>query len=219
MAALLCIGMPATAGIYSMRVPVRGLNSAAQVTRTYATFNPADKGTSVTLSNGNLTDTSLGGSGVRGTLGKSSGKWYFEVTVTGLAGTSPAYPPLIGIAGATNPLMSSWMGVSEYLYYASPAGSTVIWSNNFRTTYGTALTAGDVIGMAVDLDNRQIIYYRNGVSQGVAFTSTTFAAGTYYPLVTDPNGGGSWSTTVTANFGQTAFKYSVPTGYAAGWYN
>ncbi|WP_024834549.1 hypothetical protein [Ruminiclostridium josui] len=46
------------------------------------TWNPTDKEWGVTLSNGNLTATISGlSSGVRASLGKSSGKWYWECTV------------------------------------------------------------------------------------------------------------------------------------------
>lgn len=59
--------------------------------RVYATWNPADKGGGVILLNGNrsvsLSTTPTDGGSVRSTIGKSSGKWYWEVTVT----SSPAY--------------------------------------------------------------------------------------------------------------------------------
>ncbi len=49
----------------------------------FATLNPSDKGSAVTLSNSNLTATFSGGNGaVRATIGKSSGKWYWEIAVT-----------------------------------------------------------------------------------------------------------------------------------------
>ena len=48
----------------------------------YATLNPLLKGSSATLSNGNLDVTASGGNnGVSSTIGMSSGKWYCEVTV------------------------------------------------------------------------------------------------------------------------------------------
>ena len=54
---------------------------------TYATWNPADKGADITLSGGNLvaTHTSDNAATVRANVGKSSGKWYWEITTTGHA--------------------------------------------------------------------------------------------------------------------------------------
>jgi hypothetical protein len=40
-------------------------------------------------------------------------------------------------------------------------------------TYGDKYGFGDVIGCQLDWDAKTIEYYKNGVSQGVAFTSLT----------------------------------------------
>jgi hypothetical protein len=211
----LLLGAQAQAASYEYRIYAPGIVATATPpkTVTYATLNPADMAPSnITLSNGNLTDVSSLGSGVRGTIGKSSGKWYYEVTVSALAA---GYPPVIGIAGASNTLVEGWVGTSEFTYWGS--GGVLIWLNNQRTAYGVGTAAGDVIGVAVDLDNRQVTFYHNGTSMGVAYTSTTLPAGTYYPFVTDPYGSTA-ATTMTVNFGQNPFKYSVPAGFNAGWY-
>lgn len=49
---------------------------------TYATLNPSDKDAAITLSGGDLTMSSATNAwrSVRATIGKSSGKWYWEVT-------------------------------------------------------------------------------------------------------------------------------------------
>jgi hypothetical protein len=216
-AVLLSASADAAAG-YSFRLYASGIRATdvaqAPTSRTYATLNPADKAPSnITLSNGNLTDVSALGSGVRGTIGKSSGKWYYEVSITALAG---GYPPVIGIAGADNPLVQGWAGTSDYTYWGS-GGGVLIWGNNSRVAYGTNTGVGDIVGVAVDLDNRQVTFYRNGVSQGVAYTSAKLPAGTYYPFVSDPYGY-NLSTTMTVNFGQNALTYTPPAGYNAGWY-
>ena len=43
--------------------------------------------------------------------------------------------------------------------------------NGPSSPYGQAWTSGDVIGCCIDLDAREISFYRNGVSLGVAFTN------------------------------------------------
>jgi hypothetical protein len=214
-AGLLLAG-PAHAASYSFRIYAPGIHASASQAAPaviYATLNPNDKGTTVALSNGNLTDVSSVGSGVRGTLGKSSGKWYYEMTIQALAG---GQAPLAGVAGGSNTLQMGWYGTTDYLYWPSSSGELISGYGN-RVIYGANAAAGDVVGVAVDLDNRQMTFYQNGVSLGVGYSSATLPAGTYSPFVSDPYNGSS-STTLTVNFGQSPFKYSVPTGFNAGWY-
>jgi hypothetical protein len=181
---------------------------------TYATLNPSDKASGATLSNGYLTESGASGAGARGTFGKASGKWYFEVSVDSLAGG--AYPPVVGVANGSITLASTWAhGPGEYLFYGLTGQA--IYGADQRFAYGGSVGRGDVIGVAVDLDNRQITFYRNGVSLGAAFTSTLMSAGTYYPYVSDPNDTG-YTSQVTVNFGQSALRYAPPAGYNAGWY-
>jgi len=183
---------------------------------TYATLNPSDKGPYALLTNGNLTVTSSNGSGVRANLGKSSGKWYFEVKLNSFAGTVAS---ILGVAGANNVLVNGWSGPSDYMLWGSSGGygGQLIYGTNNRVTFSSAVQVGDIVGVAVDLDNHQITFYRNGVMMGGRVAFTGVAAGTYYPFLTDP-----WnppnSTSETVNFGQNPFSYSPPPGYNAGWY-
>jgi hypothetical protein len=60
------------------------------MTRTFATWNPSDKNANVTLSGGNLTASVASWTthyAARATIWKSSGKWYWEVTVVSNAWT------------------------------------------------------------------------------------------------------------------------------------
>lgn len=68
-----------------MGAPQQALSSyGAVVGTTYATWNPADKSADITLSLGNLkaTQTTSSWDSVRSTIGKTSGKWYWEYTMT-----------------------------------------------------------------------------------------------------------------------------------------
>jgi hypothetical protein len=82
-------------------------------------------------------------------------------------------------------------------------------------TYGASYTHGDIIGVALDLDNGNINFYKNGADQGVANqrggTTYSIAGTSIFPA--GGNGGGTANT--TANFGQRAFAYSAPSGYKA----
>lgn len=80
----------------------------------YATWNPSDKAADVTLAGGNL--TSYNGSGadghdlVRATLGKNSGKWYFEVSSQQDRGTTPADGLMVGLTTAAQTLAGNYPG-------------------------------------------------------------------------------------------------------------
>ena len=73
------------------------------------------------------------------------------------------------------------------------------------SSYGAAYADGNTIGVAFDADNGTLIFYKNGVSQGTAFTGLTgtfaFACTAYAT--------NKW----IANFGQRAFAHAAPSGF------
>ena len=73
------------------------------------TWNPDDKNANITLSNGDLTATAVGTShkSIRATESKSSGKWYWEYTIT-VGGTQ-----YHGI-GLSTAALNSYCGSSSY---------------------------------------------------------------------------------------------------------
>lgn len=175
------------------------------VVRTYATLNPSDKDADITLSNGDLTASHNAGTydSVRATLGKSSGKWYWEVT----CGAMGAYE-IIGIMTASGGL-NGYIGADAYGWsYWSDARK---FNNGSQAAYGASFTNGDVIGIALDMDAGTITMYKNGVSQTQMYSGIT---GTVYPAVCLAG----FSTNLTCNFGASAFAYSPPSGYNAGVY-
>jgi len=173
--------------------------------KTYATWNPSDKGANITLSSGNLhaTNTVASWAAVRSTIGVSSGKWYWEVLYT--ADPSAA---IFGVANGSATL-TNYVGsdANGWGYYA-PDGSK--FNNGVNSGYGAAYVAGDTVGVALDMDAGTLIFYKNNTSQGTAFTGLT---GTIYAAVSHMS-----STASTANFGATALTYTPPSGYNAGLY-
>ena len=174
--------------------------AGGEVRGTYCTWNPLSKGSDSTLSNGNL-DISAAGSGSSrtwGTIGVSSGKWYFEFTQT-----SGSYAQAVGIKStfAADTL-------NNYFYWGYNGNK--VNASGTDTSYGATWTNNDVIGVAFDLDGGTITFYKNGTSQGQAFSGITSA--TYFPYVNGYSGG-SWAG--TANFGQRPFAYTAPSGYKA----
>ncbi len=190
--------------------PTAAFPNPTQTGITYATWNPYDKGAGVTLSNNNTTvaiaTTPNDGGGVRSTIGKSSGKWYWEVTVGGSQGYS-----LTGVATAAANVNSGtyWAATTAgYGYYAA----TGTKYNGGSIAYGTASSPGTVIGVALDMDSGTLTFYRNGVSMGVAFTGLS---GTFYAA----EGNNTLNVTLsTTNFGTSPFVYAVPSGYNSGLY-
>jgi hypothetical protein len=80
--------------------------------------------------------------------------------------------------------------------------------NNATQGTGLSLSAGDTLGIAVDLDARTIGWYRNGT---LAYTSTTIPAGALAPAY----GGNSASTGSVLTLSPTSFAFTPPSGYAA----
>jgi hypothetical protein len=78
------------------------------------------------------------------------------------------------------------------------------------TNYGATYTVNDVIGVALDLDAGTLVFYKNGSSQGTAFSSLS---GSFAPYASDADA--AQSCTVVANFGQRAFAYTAPSGFKA----
>jgi len=174
-------------------------NTSATVAN-YAVLNPVDKSTG-TITNANLTYASSSGFGARSTISMSSGKWYCEVTC------STASDNMLGILSSTENISTlSFPGntSTSYGYYSSNGNK---YNNGTSTAYGASYTTNDIIGIAFDADAGTLTYYKNGVSQGTAFSS--IPSGSYSFGYGNGTSGGSF------NFGQRPFSYTPPTGYVA----
>ena len=174
------------------------------------TWNPSDKNANITLSGGDLVATaaSSGASfkGVRGTIGKASGKFYWEVAITSqaLPLASGGGQIEIGVAKATASLSVSAAFAGDVWAYNS-AGATV---DATGTYFGVeSYDDSDVIGVALNMDSGEVSFYKNGALQR---TVTNSLGGTVYPYVTLYD-----SSVITANFGATSFAHSIPSGFAA----
>ena len=174
-----------------------------QVSGNYATLNPLaiDPVYALpTLSEGNLTAVaSSSGSFATITFGLTSGKYYWEFT----CGSNVS-------SGSTSRPASGFNKVRE-------VNSTAFaWRQNGNTmglsgspTFSTYQT-GDIIGIALDIDNTQVTFYKNGVQQGSgAYSYTNTDDIVYIGLFSADNGG-----TYHYNFGQRAFAFA-PSGFKA----
>ena len=171
----------------------------------YATLNPLHKGSTATLSNGNLDLVNTSWATTVSTIGMSSGKWYAEVTLTGTI----LYPAL-GVSALNTAYPTSYFGqtADSYVWFAySSAGLFTAGAYISQTgDWVTNSSSGDVIGLALDMDNGTLKYYRNGnlLGGGNAFTGIT---GTQFFATCGYNQPEKW------NFGQRPFAYTPPTGY------
>jgi len=174
--------------------------SGTQPNANYCVFNPLVNAAVSTYSRGNLQVTSSNTIAQIGTIGVSSGKWYWESFFTGSVGGQPFVAGLTqGNSVAGYPGSSTAGGVGYYY-----DGQKYV--NGTASSYGASYTVNDVIGTALDLDAGTITFYKNGVSQGTASSGLT---GTWFPTFS------SYTGTLNVNFGQRSFAYTPPTGFKA----
>jgi hypothetical protein len=182
--------------------------------------------TAVTLSGGNLVATNTGttsadqGAHVAAASGKTSGKYYFEGTITTLTGGGN-----MGVGVGTPASTYSAMGGSAVVGVLLYRGGT-IYSNGGASGQSLPVwTAGNIFGIAIDLNNSKA-WFRSGAGNWnnqpthdpvTNVGGITIPAGTMVPFVTFGGGAGAANNVITANFGASAFSGTVPSGFTAGW--
>ena len=133
-------------------------------TNNFCTMNPLRALGAVAYSEGNCWSGLPAGdntNGAVGTFAPSSGKWYWEATSTHT-------PTLFGIAdSAAAQSILKYSGVGMTSYYLHTGAK---WISGVSSSYGASGSAGDIIGTALDMDNRTIQFFKNGSSLGAAFT-------------------------------------------------
>ena len=210
-------------------------------TNNFATMNPlANQFNPAALSEGNTrVDFDNGTSTVYNisTIGVASGKWYCEVKAVDV----PSYGE-IGIA--SRPCIAAGnndkLTFNEFNYGYTANNGNVKSNNTGGSSYGDSFTDGDMIGIALDLDNNKLYFSKNGTFQNSG-DPTTGATGTGAVSIQAPSGtidgvyyfaGGDNkngdTTRMDFNFGNPAFaldsgnadarghgnfEYAVPSGY------
>ena len=197
--------------------------SGTQPSSNYAVLQ-APKGNSAgqsVITNANLKST-LGGTGswrsIASTIAPVSGKWYTEFNLTNA-------PSSDGVMFGVSTLNANIFNVNAF--YGGTADSWAMytqsgqkWNSGSASAYGNSATTGDVIGIALDLDNGAIYYSKNGVWQNSGVpTSGASKTGAAFSLTTGSEyyiGYGAPSAQVVdANFGQRSFAYTPPSGFKA----
>ena len=163
----------------------------------YPTWNPINKNGG-TLSDGNLKLAHSGAANVSATLQiPTTGRWYWEYFLDRQVGGG-----VLGIADGSA-MSGTGLGNWTKIYGYSPNGNK--YENSSNSSYGATLATGDLVGVKYDADTRQLEFYKNGSSQGVAYTVSSDYD--YYPSIHVNN------SDVTANFGQKPFKFPPPEGF------
>jgi len=200
-------------------------------TNNFCTMNPLDNyyfGAAFSEGNLKVATTDAIETFGTGTMGVASGKWYWEVKLT----SESAYSN-IGIASEVSDSASNFLGekasTPNYMY-DSYAGNA--YTSAGDESYGDSYTTGDIISVALNLDDNEIKYYKNGTVQnsGTALSITAAAStpiGFYFPAAGERHNDDA---TFEFNFGNPtyanssdaadengygAFEYAPPSGYYA----
>ena len=202
-------------------------------TNNFATLNDLVIGNSPTLTEGNLKFSSSDANwrASASTIGVTQGKWYAEFKLdsandyvnTGIATMSHFQQTTNVKIGYTS---------TSYGYDANNGNYYV---GDSATSYGASLSSGDILGVALDLDNNKLYFSKNGTFQNSGDPTSgstgtgaiSITSGLEYFIATSAYGSGKGT---SANFGSPAysissgnsdanghgnFEYSVPSGYFA----
>ena len=191
-------------------------------TANYAVLNPVYKSASQpTISSGNLEVAPNAGTyqNAFSTIAITTGKWYCELLVTG----TPNSANFIGISNQTQlnylTQTANVIGATTGVGYSFFPANGDKYTNGTQTSYGTSVSSGDIVGIAVDLDNGKIWFSKNGTWQAsgdpAAGTNAAFTgiASDLWSIGATVYSGGV--TNFAFNFGQRPFSYTPPTGFVA----
>jgi hypothetical protein len=189
-------------------------------TNNFCTFNPLDvtADDEATLSEGNLKAVADGAHHqTRSTFYLTSGKWFWEYKPTTVNDDMQG-----GVVG------SNYAGGSGLRRNYSFNGKK--YTDGSSSSYGDTYVADDIIGVALNLDDGELKFYKNGTVQNsgtAAYTDMLSAMGgdgwtpdtiTYNSTVEMNFGGGTPSAISSGNAdanGYGNFEYAVPSGYYA----
>ena len=156
----------------------------------------------------------------RGTIGVSSGKWYFEHKIV-----TQVSDHVIGIVSKASTSTTDWIGNTANTWGLITNGSNKcqLSNNNNRTDVSGTLgypTDGDIIGVYIDLDNLKLYFAKNGTLASSTGQSLTASASTtdgfYFPAAGDFTGSVN---VMEFNFGSPTFSISSsnsdPNGYGS----
>jgi hypothetical protein len=144
---------------------VNNLTSIDQTTDTptnnFAILNPLSKISSSTLTEGNLKESKSAKGGVVSTLAVNKGKWYCEVKID-TVGTDPQIG-IYAVDAGTIGYQTTYLGVDAYsMGYLVNADYVLGYNAVTANSYGSAFSNGDIMIIALDMDNKKMWFGKNG---------------------------------------------------------
>ena len=166
----------------------------------FPTFNALLTTNTGSLSEGNLKSNSVVGGGSKyGTNGSTfllkSGKWYAEMLMIGGSSIGATFSGAVTYRNDS----STRIGFDIAIVY-----TTVIYSNGGVVQSGlSGISAGDVFGFAVDVDNKTCQVYKNGSTYGsqIDWSGNTYADNGFSGLG-HGHGSSLSNSTIAVNYGQ-----------------
>jgi len=165
-----------------------------------------------------------GGRNVFGTIAVTSGKWYWEIINTSSTVNS------VSVSG----VVTHGTRAEHYAVYYNRNGNKgigIMASGATESSYGATYTDDDIIGVALNMDDNQVTFFKNNADQGT-ITDAKLATGEVHAWT--QNGNNSGTLVGVYNFGQDAsfagqitagtatdgsgkgvFKYAPPSGFLA----
>jgi len=201
---------------YAINNSFVGTNSPTQSgdspTKNFCVLTPLEVGNgTATFSNGNLkvVQSSGGNLNTFGSIGLSSGKWHYEVTLTNTVDQfGLGIIPVGNIRdGNTNQFFNNGIGA---MVSGSSDGNVYNNGSHVATITGGSGTDGQTLSCEIDLDNDQLEWFNNaGSSLGTySFTQATANSGRYLPCVHCND-----DATYVANFGASTFSKTPSTNF------
>jgi len=204
-------------------------------TNNFCTLNPlgGKRGNNTTFSEGNLKSVDTGSTNgvdpnLHATFGLTAGSWYFEMKAEAITAGRMASIAL---------LVQDGQGPDDYadartvnLYYEKNSSGNKI--RKFSSDVETGLAdnaADDIFGVALDIDNGTVQFYKNGSTYGSQVTGLSSSGKTTFISMLGEGGSGR-AATCNLNFGSPAFaissgnadgngygnfEYAVPSGFLA----
>jgi len=143
----------------------------------------------------------------------SSGRWYYEIEVVKIESVCQFGWATAGFDATEEP---RGQGVGDdTVSWGFDGIRRNLWGDNQSgqspddNSYGPEWNNGDVLGLAVDVDQKSLSFFVNGIPLGIAFSDISLPAGWIAPAISAQ--GGSYK----INFGERPFKFTPPESYAA----
>ena len=173
-----------------------------------------------------------------GTFGVTSGKWYWEIKIVNYGNASNSVGVCRTSAGLEGDTTALWNATGDVVFMYLAGGNKR--TNGTSSSYGNSWTTGDILQVALDMDNGAVYFGKNNTFQnsgnpasgssktGAAFTNLADKGHIQaYSLIysngdqsvnfgqDDTFSGRETAAGNTDANGKGVFKYAPPTGYLA----